>query len=391
MGVGALLAHGAGVAFYYWRFGLWRLHEPTIQAVARLSGENFVSRGRADLNWVTEVLQIYLLPFLLVTMLVARTGTRWCRFSKAAWTLGCLSAAFFYYWEFLHPHGGDVLYLTYYRSFLIPCWALLFACALQRVCGEPTSKFGFVVILALATITLALLFWGDSVPFRFLGLAPFAVASTVVFFGLSLLRSQQFSPTRRESHSEGALDLDELSRAARRQWHPEKFRPAKYAVVTLWWLLVLVQLYAYPRNTPERPRQKVDFPGPEENLELYRLALDFIKIVPKVDDGRELRFWIPNNQTSIELIQATYLGGYSLLGSKDYGVQGMPILDQKARDRLHHPKLKYVMLMAASPRELEEGLLALRKEMPAAKVTLRDRLTRGSYVLETAIVEMKAN
>ena len=88
--------------------------------------------------------------------------------------------------------------------------------------------------------------------------------------------------------------------------------------------------------------------------DLYRVTLAFLKEVPKLRDGPgNVLFWYTSRPNSIiNSVQASYLWGLSNLGQLG---TGMPHLATFQLTQLRHPDLRYLAILAETPRRSRKG------------------------------------
>jgi hypothetical protein len=130
--------------------------------------------------------------------------------------------------------------------------------------------------------------------------------------------------------------------------------------------------------------------GKNVEMDVYRVALQFMHTVPKLaDHPGAIRFWYNNRSgNSINSIQSTYLWGYSKINANPADDPGLPHLGEFQLQLLRDPQTRYLGLLCGSKEELSQGLAALTREAVEFKTADYRVLTSGDYKMYYQLVEL---
>ena len=349
MATSAAVVHLVGAAIYYSLIGRWDIHRPSIDISTSLATGLSRNWLPADHSWLLRFLDIYLLPFMLLTLAV--TYKQWisCTFSRAVALFSLLCCSFYYYWQFLHPYGGNILSLFYYSSYLIPALGLTFVVVLHTFFNKAVLWQRRLVLWGLNLMMLAFPLLYTNTNIRIIEFKVLVVWASIAIVGAMLVK---------------------------------KFPHGKLVVAPLWTCVVVALIYVAPYNSWKNQNLAA-------NLDLYRLASQFsTSAPPKREWNDHIRFWYPNKHPLINSMQSTFLWGFSRVHSPSSDVVGLPVLGNSELEFLNAPDLRYVMLIGVDQNEVDDGLESLKDAIPEAELLGRREFQSGELSCQTALVEL---
>jgi len=287
--------------------------------------------------------------------------TRWRRTSFTGFIVvgfGVAVTAFYYVEQFLLD--SDILELFYYFSYLIPSVFLMLAFLWQTLwerTKRSSSAFIGVGLAALLAPWMAAIYGG------------LTLSNLTVWHWLVLC---------------GALAVT-LFLVAR-----DSQLPAMQAVMP-WLALTLLGGFFTAGLADYSPYVRTIKTTDTTEMDVYRVALQFVRAVPKLaEHPGVIRFWYNNRiDNSINSVQSTYLWGYSKVNTNPPEDPGLPHLGETQLGILRDPQVRYLGLLCESKEELSQGLAALTQEaikFQAADVQL---LASGDYRVYFQLLELK--
>jgi hypothetical protein len=130
--------------------------------------------------------------------------------------------------------------------------------------------------------------------------------------------------------------------------------------------------------------------GKNVEMDVYRVALQFMQVVPKVAERPGgIWFWYNNRVgNSINSIQSTYLWGYSKVNTDPPEDSGLPHLGEPQLKVLRDPQVRYLGLLCETEEELARGLAALTQKAIEYKTEDYHVLASGDYRMYYQLVEL---
>jgi hypothetical protein len=270
---------------------------------------------------------------------------------------GLLVTAFYYVEQFLLD--SDVLQLFYYFSYFMPAVFLMLAFLWQTLWER--TKRGAVVFIGVGLAGLLAQWMLASWSRR--ALSNLTVSHWLVLAGVAAV-AVHFAT-----------------------------RESRWPVVQRglpWIALVLLTGSVTAGLTVYRSALRTDTASNNLEMDVYRVALQFVRAVPKVaDHPGAILFWYNNRDgSSINSVQSTYLWGYSKLNRNPPEDPGLPYLTESQLQTLRHPELQYLSLLCESEEELSQGLAALTRKSVAFKTADSRVLASGGYRIYYQLIEL---
>jgi len=358
MAAGGCLVSALG-CLYYWHAlgGITNIFAITIRMASSLARGGTKQWRTPGAGWIAAQLQV-LIPVLLTVCCVL--VARWRRMSFASSVVvafGLFVTTFYYVEQFLLD--SDVLQLFYYFSYFMPAVFLMLAFLWQNL-WERTER-GAVVFIGVGLAAL---------------LAPWML----------VIWSRRALPNPAVSH------WLVLAGAAAVAVHFAT-RESRWPVVqrTLPWIaLVLLTGSVTAGLSGYGTMLRTGTTSNNAEMDVYRVALQFVRTVPKVaDHSGAILFWYKNrNGSSINSVQSTYLWGYSKLNRNPPADPGLPYLDESQLQTLRLPQLQYLSLLCESEEELSQGLAALARKSVAFRTADSRVLSSGGYRIYYELIEL---
>ena len=356
--IGAVLVTALGVLYYWHAYGkLTDIFSVTLGMAANLQGGGAKQWRTPGMIWIAAEIHV-LIPIVLSVccMLVIR----WRRASATNLIIvgfGTAATAFYYVEQFLL--SGDVLQLFYYFSYLVPAVFLMLATIWQMLWERIGRSAPVFIGLGLSVLLIPWLgaSWGGwavpnvTVP-QWLTLAGVAAAGVVL---------------------------------GTREWRVPAMR------VILPWVALVVLGCCFTAGLGFYSGMVRTGRAENRETDVYRVALQFMQVVPKVaEHPGVIRFWYNNRVgNSINSIQSTYLWGYSKLNTSPPEDPGLPHLGEFQLQLLRDPEVRYLALLGETEEELSEGLAALTQQAIAFKAADYRVLASGDYRIFFQLVELR--
>ena len=356
--LGGFIIFFLGCVYYWHAIGRpTNIFAVTLGMMSSLASGGARQWRTAGLGWVAKQIHVLMPIFLAVCCLLV---SRWRRMTFTSWVVvsfGLTVTGFYYVEQFLL--GSDILQLFYYFSYLLPAVFLMLAFLWQTLWERtrlgPTAFVGLGLAALLGPLIPAI--WGGWTPpnltvSQWLALG---VLSAVVVF------------------------------LAAREWRWPAVQD------TLPWL-ALVMLGSIFTTGLANYTGLVRTGSSAKNVEMdvYRTALQFMHVVPKVAERPGgIMFWYNNRVgNSINSIQSTYLWGYSKINANPPEDPGLPHLGELQLKLLRDPQLRYLGLLGESEEELSQGLAALTQQAIGFKTADYHVLGSGDYRIYYQLVEL---
>jgi len=355
--MGGLLVSAFG-CLYYWRAlgRLTNIYAVTFRIMSALAKGGAKQWRTPGIDWIAMQIHV-LIPVLLVVCCIV--VARWRRVSFTSFVaigFGLAVTGFYYVEQFFLE--SDVLQLAYYFSYLMPAVFLMLAFLWQMLWKR--TQQGAAVFIGIGAAA-----W----------LAPWLLATWHIWQVPSMTVSQWFV-------------LGGLAGAAMLFATRNLRLPHVHAVLPLVALILLTGCVTVGFADYSAPLHI----GASKNTEMdvYRVALQFIRAVPKVaDHSGSILFWYNNRVgNAVNSVQSTYLWGYSKLNKYPPGDPGLPSLDQGQLRTLRQPELRYLGLLCESEAELSQGLAALTRESVPFEMADYRVLASGDYRIYYQLVEL---
>ena len=356
--VGFLLVLTAGYCYYWWILGVpSNIFKPTLSIVQGLSQGGMKVYRTPGAAWVLRLFHV-MVPVLLSVCCLLAVASRRMRFE----TVVCAASgtgviAFFYVHQFLMD--GDTLELYYYFSYSLPTTFLMLVSLWYALWERMAQRPGVFLAVALtgtliplATINVHAGWFEDGGLPRWEGLA------TVSIVMVALTRV------------------------------PWRWRSVQVAVPMLALVSIAFSiaggLNGFYRIA--RPFGAYD----ETERDLYRVALQFIKEVPKLSEGPgNVLFWYNNRPgNTINSVQSTYLYGYSRMSQFPPGDPGMPHIGEFQMSQLRSLDVRYLVILGELPQEVPAALQALTQAGSGYDLLSTRHLHSGSQHVYWQLVEL---
>jgi hypothetical protein len=352
-----------GVAMFYLKYGIWRIHEPTWSMIQwSMAGHGQVYKVDYQ-EWVRTTLYAYIPAFLALSFLGAYSSNYQAR--RLLLAIGAYAGAViaFMGWSQWMSQLA-VIETPYYFSFLMP--ALLPLVAIIPIilsCGAKAQSGSF----ALGSATVAVL----AIPLlQRLGVVDFSSISAATFFGLLLLS--------------WALIV-----AAR------KIKLMSIIAVITFIVAMHAHFLGYIRGSDDwRQKTYSTTINSGERLvgtNLLELAGKLIEVMPRYrNDHKKILFWYRNDQDTgwLDAIQSTYLWQYSRMQSANLRLPGMPFLGEAELSALSELKDGHLVLLGYTTSEIAAGFAALDSRGVKYDVSLSKALCSGSFCAHVAIADL---
>lgn len=345
---------------YYWHaFGRpTNIFYPTLDMASSLARGGAAQWRTPGMAWIAGNIHVLIPVFLGVCCILVTTWRKASLTSLLVVSFGLAGTAFFYVEQFLL--GSDILQLFYYFSYLMPAVFLVLAFLWQKLwdrTGQSAPAFiGLGLGALLAQWMLAI--WGGWT------LPNLTVSHWLVFGGVATV----------------------VMFLATREWRLPAVRS------TLPWLALIALNGAFTAGLANYSGLMWSRgAGNNVEMDVYRVALQFMHTVPKVaDHPGAIRFWYKNgSRNSINSIQSTYLWGYSKINTILPDDPGLPHLGEFQLRLLRDPQLRYLGLLCESKEELSQGLAALTREAVGFKTADNRVLSSGDYKIYYQLVELE--
>ncbi len=356
--LGGLIVCVLGCVYYWHAFGRpINIFYPTLDMVSSLARGGAERWRIAGMAWIAGQIHVLIPVFLVVCCILVAKWRRASLTSLIVVSFGLAGTAFYYVEQFLL--GSDVLQLFYYFSYLMPAVFLMLAFLWQELwerTGRGAPAFIGLGLGALLAQWILAIWGGWTLPLLTVShwLVLGGVTAVVVFL-------------------------------ATREW---KLPPARS---TLPWLALIALSGSFTAGLENFSGLMRSGPaGTNVEMDVYRVALQFMRTVPKVaDHPGAIRFWYNNRVgNSINSIQSTFLWGYSKINANPPEGPGLPHLGELQLQLLHDPQLRYLGLLGESREEVSQGLAALTREAVEFKTADYRVLTSGSYKMYYQLVEL---
>jgi len=344
---------------YYWHAlgGPTNIFRITFEMASSLAGGGAKQWRTPGVSWIHTKIHV-LIPVLLVVCCLLVLRWRQVSFtSLVIVSFGLAVTTFYYVEQFLLD--SDVLELSYYFSYVMPAVFLMLAFIWQTLWERTKPHEPAFIGLGLAALLAQwfVVIWGG------LALPKLAVSHWLVFGGVAAV----------------------VVFLATREWR----LPAVQR--TLSWLALILLGACFTAGQADyggvvRTRQATD----NTEIDVYRVALQFVRAVPKVADRPgAILFWYNNRAgNSINSVQSTHLWGYSKLNRSVPEDPGLPHLDKSQLLRLREPQVRFLGLLCESENELSQGLAAITREGVAFNTTDSRVLASGGYRIYYQLVEL---
>lgn len=350
---GALAVTAAG-SLYYWRAtGVWNIFSVTIGVASSLSHGGMRQWRTGGWAWTLGSYQVYVPVWLSLCCAPAlAAGKRSFRVAVAG-GFGIAVTLFYYVHQFLL--GADTLQLFYYFSYAAGAIYFMMAIVYQRLwTAARLGAAGFVCVACAATILPWLLLsfgWDPLAPKSLAVFASLAACAMAVWAALLYARHIRTRPV--------------LARAA----------------VVLFGLGYSAGFATYGSTVHRRADPS------HLEVDVYRVALQFIREMPKYQDSGPVLFWYNNRAGNlINSVQSTYLWGYSRLNGVAAGDPGMPALNAGQIGRLKQARC--LALLGESQQELTQGIASLSSHGVAWRRAKPRVIASGGYTLYWELVEL---
>jgi len=343
----------AGSALYWLRIGRADIFTITVNMSLSLTAGQMENWRIAGFDWVARQWWIFAPVALVLFVPMVWVRTRIDFHDAVLWTSATVVTLFYYVYQFLL--NGTFLQLFYYFSYLLPFIFLLLmlvASALLDLVDRPTQWRVMLVLLAAAIGPWVLWSFEQSV------LLP---ASLVQYLGIVLLTTVLVIAAVRTSFRSPGMT---------------------FAAATALGLTVAGS-FAGPDQTTSVYRTAVNSRVSPSSLQMdvYRVALDFMKAVPPLAERPgEILFWYSNRppRNPMQSIQSTYLWGYSKLQGDG---PGLPALEPRELKTILEPRVKWLGLLAEREEQLAEARAKLVQNDVAFDSVGRKAISHGTYTL----------
>jgi hypothetical protein len=344
---------------YYWHaFGRpINIFAPTLGMVSSLANGGARRWRTEGAEWIAGQIHV-LIPILLGVCCVLVVRWRRVTFtSVVVVSFGIAVTAFYYVEQFFL--GSDVLQLFYYFSYLLPAIFLMLAFLWQTLWEQ--TRLGAIAFIGL-------------------GLAAFVVPLMAVSWGGWAL------PNLTASHwlALGGVAIVVVFLATR-EWR----WPAMQGTLPLL-ALVLIGGWFAAGLTNYTGLMRTGSSAKNVEMDVYRVALQFMQVVPKMADRRGvIKFWYNNRVgNSINSVQSTHLWGFSKINANPPEDPGLPHLGELQLKLLRDPQMRYLGLLGETEDELSQGLAALTREAIEFKTADFHVLASGDYRIFYQLVEL---
>lgn len=356
--LGGAIICALGSVYYWHAFGrITDVFSPTLK-MAYSQAEGGAKRWRSPgVSWIAQQVQVLVPVFLVLCCVLV---TRWRRVtltSLVVVSFGVSVTAFYYIEQFVLR--SNVLQFFYYFSYFMPVVFLMLGFLWQAL-WERTARAASAFI-ALGLVTL-LAQW---ILRNWVGWTPpnLTVARWTALSGVTAL----------------AVFL------GTRAWRV----PAVQGILVCLALVSLSGCFT-AGLTNYGPLMRTGSAGNNTEMDVYRVALQFMRAVPPLSERPGvIQFWYNNRiGNSINSVQSTYLWGYSKINSNPPEDPGLPNLGEFQLQLLRDPKLRYVGLLCETEEELSKGLAALRRHAVEFTVVDYRVLVSGDYRVYFESIEL---
>jgi hypothetical protein len=355
---GFTLVAAGGYAYYWHVFGEPRnIFRPTFEMASHLSRGGMKVYRVAGYQWLYNRFDV-MVPVLLALCCLAISVRRHTRFEVAVCAAsGTNVIAFFFVHQFLLE--GDTLQLPYYTSYAIPTTFLMLICIGQSL----WERFGgrawvFLTVSLTATLTPLLLisagvFW--IAQFKAPAWAVMAVVTLAIVFSAGV------------------------------QWRGRVLR-ITLAVSSLAMLALSMAAGLFVTYHVIRPFSSRD----DNEIIVYRVALQLIKEAPKLSDGPgRLIFWYNDReQNPIRSVQSTFLWSISKMNQSPPEGLGMPNLGPFQMLQLRNYDVRYLVLLGERPEEVQAGLQAITRAKVGYDLLATRDLHSGTFHVYFQLIEL---
>jgi len=354
--VGGFAVCALGYAYYWHARGApTNIFAVTFEVATSLAKGGTKQWRTPGVSWIAGEIHVLIPVFLAFCCVLV---TRWRRVSLAVSlvvSFGLLVTAFYYAEQFLLD--SDVLELFYYFSYFVPAVFLMLAFLWQMLWERTKGGAAAFIGVGSACLIAPWIFWTCRVPLNMTAshwILLAVVAAIAVFI------------------------------ATRDSLQPAFQRILAWTALVLLTGTVTAGLAFYGSVLRSGADQQ------PLDMDVYRVALQFSRAVPKVDDRPGgILFWYNNHVGNpINSVQSTYLWGYSKLNKNPPTDPGLPSLDKSQVQALRAPDLRYLALLCESEMEVSKGLAALRRESVEFKTADYRVLASGDYRVYYQLVEL---
>ena len=356
--LGALVICFLGILYYWHAFGRpVNIFAPTLGMASNLQKGGTRQWRVPGISWIARQIHV-LIPVLLSVCCVLIIRWRRVTFtSLIVVSFGLAATAFYYVEQFLLD--SDVLQLFYYFSYLLPAVFLMLAFLWQMLWERIRLGASAFIGLGLTVFVVPLMAvsWGGWVP------PNLSVSHWLALGGAAIV----------------------VVFLATREWR----RPAMQDTLCCLALVLVGGWFTFGLTNYSGLMQT----GPTARnveMDVYRVALQFMRVVPKIEERPGIiKFWYNNRiGNSINSVQSTHLWGYSKLNTNPPEDPGLPHLGEFQMKLLRDPQMRYLGLLCESEQELSQGLAALTQESVEFKPADYHVLASGDYRIYFQLVEV---